>query len=189
MFILRAHFLIVGASGAFDVPWLLRRSYYSFLILNRELANSEKWKLRVHSPIPTWIHGSIALIGDACHPTLPHLAQGAAQAIEDAAALAVVLDLCPDSNAESINKSLKVYEKLRKERAETLVELAAASGRALHLGDGKAKAERDKQFAALKEKKGAVPDKWADADVQKKIYGHDIMKVSEETFAEIFAGL
>jgi salicylate hydroxylase len=148
-----------------------------------------EWKLRVHAPLPTWIHGSVALVGDACHPTLPHLAQGAAQAIEDAAVLAVVLDKCPDQSPESINKSLRVYESTRKERAETLVELAAASGRALHLGDGEAKAERDKQFAALKEKKGSVPDKWADADVQKKIYGFDCTQVTEDSFDELFKGM
>lgn len=148
-----------------------------------------EWKLRVHSPLPTWVHGSMALVGDACHPTLPHLAQGAAQAIEDAAVLAVVLDKCPDNTPDSINKSLQVYQAVRKERAETLVELAAASGRGLHLGEGAAKAERDKQFAALKEKKGSVPDKWADADVQRQIYGHDCGQVAEDSFAELFAGM
>ena len=148
-----------------------------------------EWKLRVHSPLPTWVHGSVALVGDACHPTLPHLAQGAAQAIEDAAVLGVVLARCPNSDPASINKSLKVYEIVRKERAEKLVELAAASGRALHLGEGAAKAERDKQFAALKEKKGAVPDKWADADVQKMIYGHDCYQVAQDEFDELYASL
>lgn len=148
-----------------------------------------EWKLRVHSPLPTWVHGSMALIGDACHPTLPHLAQGAAQAIEDAAVVAVVLSRLPDQSPETINKALRVYEKVRKERAETLVELAAASGRALHLGEGQAKKERDEQFAALKEKKGSVPDKWADADVQKQIYGFDAMKVAEDGFEDIFRSL
>lgn len=148
-----------------------------------------EWKLRVHSPLPTWVHGSTALVGDACHPTLPHLAQGAAQAIEDAAVLGVVLSHCPDKSPENINKALKVYERIRKDRAETLVELAAENGRALHLGEGAAKEERDKTFAALKEKKGSVPDKWADADVQKRIYGHDCMKVAEESFDKLFAKL
>lgn len=151
-----------------------------------------EWKLRVHAPLLTWIDGSLALVGDACHPTLPHLAQGAAQAIEDAAVLGVALSLLPDTSAESINKALKVYEKVRKERAETLVELAAASGRALHLGEGKDKEERDKAFAALKsgEKgKGAkVPDKWADAEVQKMIYGFDCQEVTRDSFEELFAG-
>jgi salicylate hydroxylase len=151
-----------------------------------------EWKLRVHAPLPTWVHGSVALAGDACHPTLPHLAQGAAQAIEDAAVLGVALSLLPDTSAVSVNKALKVYEKVRKERAETLVELAAASGRALHLGEGKDKEERDKAFAALKEGekgKGArVPDKWADAEVQKMIYGFDCQQVTRDSFGELFAG-
>lgn len=145
-----------------------------------------EWKLRVHAPLPTWVHGCVALVGDACHPTLPHLAQGAAQAIEDAAVLGVVLAKCPDMKPESINKALLVYEKVRKERAERLVELAAASGRGLHLGEGKAKEERDRQFKALKEGKGTVPDKWADADVQKGIYGTDVAKIAEENFEELF---
>ncbi|APA10748.1 hypothetical protein SS1G_12382 [Sclerotinia sclerotiorum 1980 UF-70] len=146
-----------------------------------------EWKLRVHSPLPTWVRGSIALVGDACHPTLPHLAQGAAQAIEDAAVLGAVFSKCPSSDPSDINKSLLVYESVRKERAETLVELAAQSGRALHLGDGAAKAERDKQFAALKQKGGAVPDKWADSEVQKKIYGFDCYQIALDRFDDLFA--
>jgi len=145
-----------------------------------------EWKLRVHAPLPTWVHGTVALVGDACHPTLPHLAQGAAQAIEDAAVIAVVLSRIPDASPESINKALRVYEKTRKERAETLVELAAASARALHLGEGEAKKERDRQFAALKEGKGPVPDKWADANVQRMVYGFDCVKVAQEMFQESF---
>jgi salicylate hydroxylase len=148
-----------------------------------------EWKLRVHAPLPTWVHGSVALVGDACHPTLPHLAQGAAQAIEDAAVLGVVLSRIPDQSPDSINKSLRIYEKVRKERAEALVDMAAASGRAMHLGEGQAKEERDRQFAALKAGKGPVPDKWADADVQKMIYGFDCMKVAEEIFQDTFAKL
>jgi salicylate hydroxylase len=145
-----------------------------------------EWKLRVHAPLPTWVHGSVALVGDACHPTLPHLAQGAAQAIEDAAVLGVVLSRIPDQSPESINKALRVYEKVRKERAETLVDLAAASGKAMHLGEGQAKEERDRAFAALKSGKGPVPDKWADADVQRLIYGFDCVKVAEDIFQETF---
>jgi salicylate hydroxylase len=146
-----------------------------------------EWKLRTHSRLPTWVHGCVALVGDACHPTLPHLAQGAAQAIEDGAVLSVVLSKLPDTEPESIYKALKVYEEVRRERAYTLVEIAAASGRALHLGEGKAKEERDKQFAALKAGKGPVPDKWADADIQRTIYGVDVMKEAEENFENLFA--
>lgn len=146
-----------------------------------------EWKLRVHDPLPTWVQDSVALVGDACHPTLPHLAQGAAQAIEDGAVLGVVLSKLPDTTPESINKALRVYERVRKSRAEALVEMATASGRALHLGEGAAKEERDKQFAALRAGKGPVPDKWADADVQREIYGFDCTKVAADKFDEYFA--
>ena len=147
-----------------------------------------EWKLRIHEPLPTWIHNSTALVGDACHPTLPHLAQGAAQAIEDAAVLAVVLGRLPDASPQSINKALRVYETVRKERAETLVELAAASARGLHLGDddAAAKKKRDAEFAALKGGKGPVPDKWADAEVQKMIYTFDCDKEAIAAFDEAF---
>jgi len=149
-----------------------------------------EWKLRVHEPLPFWVLEQTALIGDASHPTLPHLAQGAAQAIEDGAVIATVLAKIPEATPEAINKALRIYEKVRRDRAYTLVELAAASGRAMHLGDGAAKEERDRQFAALKNGgKGPVPDKWADADVQKIIYGTDIMKVADDEFDKMYAQL
>ncbi|WPH01119.1 3-hydroxybenzoate 6-hydroxylase 1 [Acrodontium crateriforme] len=148
-----------------------------------------EWKLRVHERLPFWVVDQTALVGDACHPTLPHLAQGAAQAIEDGAVLAVVLSKLPEVSPEAINKSLRVYEQVRKERAYTLVDLAAANGRGLHLGDGAAKAERDRQFAALKSGKGPVPDKWADADVQAMIYGQDVVKIAQDDFESMYAAL
>ncbi|PNS15867.1 Nicotinamide/nicotinic acid mononucleotide adenylyltransferase 1 [Sphaceloma murrayae] len=141
-----------------------------------------EWKLRVHEPLPTWVHQSTALIGDACHPTLPHLAQGAAQAIEDGAVLGEVLAQLPDTSPQSITKALKVYELVRKDRAYSLVELAAASGRELHLGSGEAQKARDQLFKSG----GKNPDKWADADVQKEIYGHDCMVVAREGFTKMF---
>ncbi|EXJ54893.1 salicylate hydroxylase [Cladophialophora psammophila CBS 110553] len=144
-----------------------------------------EWKLRGHQPLPTWIQGSVALLGDACHPTLPHLAQGAVQAIEDGAVLGVCLSRIKDTSPETIYGALKCYEETRKQRAETLVEMAASSGRELHLGEGAAKDERDLQFAKLKAArgKGRVPDKWADQDVQKLIYGTDCIAMAEKALA------
>lgn len=147
-----------------------------------------EWKLRIHEPLQTWVHNSTALVGDACHPTLPHMAQGAAQAIEDAAVLGVVLSRLPDTSPESVNKALCAYETVRKERAETLVELAAASARGLHLGDDNeaARKKRDAEFAALKEGKGPVPDKWADAEVQKMVYSFDCDREAEREMERVF---
>ena len=147
-----------------------------------------EWKLRVHQPLPTWVVNSTALVGDACHPTLPHLAQGAAAAIEDAAVLGVVLAKIPDASSKNINKALRIYEQVRKARAETLVGIAAASGKEMHLGAGAAKEERDKAFAALRASggKGHVPDRWADAEVQKMIYGFDCLSEAERAFEQHF---
>jgi salicylate hydroxylase len=144
-----------------------------------------EWRLNVHQPLDTWVHGQVALVGDACHPTLPHLNQGAAQAVEDAAVLGVVLVKCPSTEPEDVNRALKVYEKMRRGRAYTLVDLAAQSGRALHLGDSAAKEERDKAFRESKGGSG-MPDKWADADVQKMIFGEDIWRRALDEFDERF---
>lgn len=148
-----------------------------------------EWKLRLHKPLPTWSFGTIALIGDACHPTLPHLNQGAALAIEDAAVLAEVLAKTPDTTQGSISKCLRVYELLRKERTITLVDLAAASGRTLHLGAGKAKEDRDRMFAEANKSGKNVPDKWASPEVQAMIYSYDCMELAKERFEELYRGL
>jgi salicylate hydroxylase len=146
-----------------------------------------EWKLRQHKPLSTWTLGCVALLGDACHPTLPHLSQGAAMAIEDGAVLAEVLARLPAADPGSVARGLKVYELLRKDRTTTLVQMAAYAGRVLHLGEGKAKEERDKQFADFKANKKAVPDKWASPDVQEMIYSHDCVKHANENFDELFA--
>ncbi|KAF5012291.1 hypothetical protein FDECE_1672 [Fusarium decemcellulare] len=148
-----------------------------------------EWKLRVHKPLPTWVHGSVTLVGDACHPTLPHLNQGAGMAIEDAAVIAEILSRAPNTTPEAINKCLQVYELVRKERTTTLVDLAALSGRTLHLGAGAAKEERDRQFAEAKTNGGKVPDKWASPDVQQMIYSHDCMNIAAEKFDELYQSL
>ncbi|KAJ7498180.1 hypothetical protein B0H11DRAFT_1715411 [Mycena galericulata] len=139
-----------------------------------------EWKLRVHSPLRTWVEGHIALVGDACHPTLPHLGQGAALAIEDGAVLAAVMGKLTDPR--DVPAGLLVYERLRKKRAERLVEEAAASGRALLLEDPTAQAARDAAFRRV-EHGGPNPDKWVDGAVTDYIYGFDCIEDAEARFA------
>ncbi|KAM0331288.1 hypothetical protein ACHAQA_002958 [Verticillium albo-atrum] len=150
-----------------------------------------EWRLRSHKPLPTWTRGPVALLGDACHPTLPHLSQGAAMAIEDAACLAEVVSLIPGTGVdhEAIARALKVYERLRKQRTTTLVDLAAASARALHLGEGEAKKERDRQFEAAKTKGAPLPDRWASPEVQRMIYEHDCVQDARSKFERLYGGV
>ncbi|RYO95531.1 hypothetical protein DL764_007691 [Monosporascus ibericus] len=164
-----------------------------------------EWRLRSHRVLPTWCRGAVALLGDACHPTLPHLSQGAAMAIEDAAVVAeVVSRVSPpsaddgkkkrngepaDDAATTISRALKVYELLRKDRTSILVNLAYTSGRTLHLGEGKAREERDRQFEEARRRGGPVPDKWASPDVQDMIYSYDCVRDARERFDELFAEL
>ncbi|RSL49442.1 hypothetical protein CEP53_009146 [Fusarium sp. AF-6] len=147
-----------------------------------------EWRLRMYKPLPTWTQGSVALVGDACHPTLPHLSQGAAMAIEDGSTIAEVLLQAPDARPETIARCLKVYELSRKEWTSNLVQMAYMSGRTLHLGEGKAKEERDRMFKEHKSN-GAVPDKWASPDVQKMIYTNDCVEKVRAEFETLFAGV
>ncbi|KAG3189460.1 hypothetical protein PC129_g25158 [Phytophthora cactorum] len=147
-----------------------------------------EWKVGMYEPLPTWTHGSVALAGDACHPTLPHLSQGAAMAIEDGATIAEVLSRAPDTKPDTIAKCLKVYEMSRQEWTANLAQMAFMSGRTLHLGEGKAKAERDSMFQEHKTS-GSVPDKWTSPDVQKMIYSNDCVEKVNAEFDKFYGSL
>ncbi|TQN74803.1 FAD-dependent monooxygenase OpS4 [Colletotrichum shisoi] len=146
-----------------------------------------EWRLRMHKPLPTWVHtdGPVALLGDACHPTLPHLSQGAAMAIEDGAVVAEVLARAPDTDPGTLRRCLKAYELSRRDWTSQLVNMAFLSGKQLHLGEGKAKEERDRLFAEHKSA-GAVPDKWASPDVQRMIYTNDCVANIRRDFDELY---
>lgn len=66
-----------------------------------------EWQLKIHGPLASWVEGNVALMGDACHATLPYVAQGAAQAAEDAGVLAAVLSLI--SSKADIHTALLIY--------------------------------------------------------------------------------
>ncbi|CAG8931209.1 unnamed protein product [Penicillium salamii] len=139
-----------------------------------------EWKLCLHHPLRTWIRGSVALIGDACHPMLPYVAQGAAQAVEDAAALGVVLSAI--SSREEIPLALNAYEKSRKERAETVQQSGSENRITLHLPDGPEQIARDAQFQASAS--GNNPDKWSDQRTQEFLWGWDAEKAALNTWNE-----
>jgi salicylate hydroxylase len=101
------------------------------------------WALHDRAPLPRWSDGRITLLGDACHPMLPMMAQGAAQSIEDGAALAALLTAMPDD----VRGALARYEEARKPRATRLQEASAANRKRFHLHDGPEQRQRDQAIA------------------------------------------
>ena len=72
-----------------------------------------KWALIDRDPLPRWCEGNVTLLGDACHPMTPYMAQGAAMAIEDAA----VLSRCRDgADRDGAAAAFRRFEATRKPR-------------------------------------------------------------------------
>ncbi len=94
----------------------------------------QKWALYDVPPFSTWGDGPVTLIGDAAHPMLPFLAQGAAMAIEDAAVLADNLARTPDDPAAA----MRDYELARYKRTARVQRAARSNGRVYHLTAGEA---------------------------------------------------
>jgi salicylate hydroxylase len=88
----------------------------------------QSWHLYDRPAAPTWVKGQVALLGDAAHPMLPYLAQGAAMALEDAVALADGVAMTADWEA-----ALQQYQDARKARCERVVDTARRNGRIFHL--------------------------------------------------------
>jgi salicylate hydroxylase len=87
-----------------------------------------KWALIGRAPMPTWSKGRATLLGDACHPTLPFLAQGAIMAMEDG----VVLARCLEASPGDVPRALQRYEALRIERTTRVVQGSAANTGRFH---------------------------------------------------------
>jgi len=101
------------------------------------------WALHDRAVLPRWSDGRITLLGDACHPMLPMMAQGAAQSIEDGATLAALLTAMQGD----VPGVLARYEELRKPRATRLQEASAANRTRFHLHDGPEQQKRDAAMA------------------------------------------
>ena len=99
-------------------------------------------------PLPTWIDGRIALMGDAAHAMLPYHAQGAVQSIEDAWVLARCLQLGQGSNPDDPSAALLKYESLRKDRTQRLQLHSRNAERWYHLEDPDEIARRNARLSA-----------------------------------------
>ncbi len=102
-----------------------------------------RWALLDRDPIRTWTAGRLALLGDAAHPMFPFFAQGAGQAVEDAAALAV----CLAEPGASVPQALARYEAVRVPRAARVQVASRGRQGHHHLPDGPEQRARDASFA------------------------------------------
>ena len=117
-----------------------------------------RWALYDREPLPTWTQGRLTLLGDAAHPMLPHLGQGANQSIEDGMALATIL---AQADASAVPASLLAYERLRRERVAEVQRGARQNG--LRLDSTAADLSvRDAQLAAH-------------AEFRKHLYSYDVV--------------
>jgi salicylate hydroxylase len=90
----------------------------------------QKWALYDCAPLKQWGQGPVTLLGDAAHPMLPYLAQGAAMAIEDALVLGQCLGEIPDDPVGA----LRAYEQKRSARTARTQRAARSNGTVYHLG-------------------------------------------------------
>lgn len=119
----------------------------------------QRWALHDRDPIPRWSTPRTSLAGDAAHPMLPFLAQGANQAVEDAAALAAVLRGRAPSE---VRDALARYASVRAGRTAEIQRRSRANQGTLHLGDGPEQEARDAALAAH-----------ADLATQDWLFGYD----------------
>jgi salicylate hydroxylase len=122
-------------SWTVKLPWDMLKAHYQgwHPVIHTIIDAADKdqcfrWSLFNRPPIRTWSTGRATLLGDAAHPTLPYLAQGAVMAIEDGAVLTRALAM-----SESIAAALKLYQRNRVDRTARIVLQSSANRELFHL--------------------------------------------------------
>lgn len=146
---------------------------------------TKKWKLQNSRELSTWTHhtGNVIILGDASHATLPYLASGASQALEDAAVLASLLARI--ESKDQIHDVLKVTENLRKWRSTQIVQGSTGCRDIFHLPDGPAQIQRDLDML---EPGLGCPNRWADKKFRDFLFDYDAFAEGERGWNEYKAG-
>src|SRR5262249_32251427 len=143
-------------------PDVLRREFagWDARIVNllAQVQMTFRWALYDREPLPTWTKGRLTLLGDAAHPMLPHLGQGANQSIEDGMALATIL---ARSSPQSAPAALLAYERLRRERVAEIQRGARENG-----------LRYDSAYSDLGIRDAELA---AHATFRRKLYDHDVV--------------
>jgi 2-polyprenyl-6-methoxyphenol hydroxylase-like FAD-dependent oxidoreductase len=110
----------------------VRKAYEGFhpdvMAVLEACPDCHKWAILERDPLPHWSEGRVTLLGDACHPMTPYMAQGAATAIEDAAVLARCLDDAGGGqHGSGIGAALAQYEAHRKPRTSRIQAISSAN--------------------------------------------------------------
>jgi len=148
-------------------PEVLRREFHGWdprigQVLE-QVDKTFRWALYDREPLQTWTKGRLTLLGDAAHPMLPHLGQGANQAIEDGMALATLLE---HADAASAPACLLAYERLRRKRVAEV-----------QLGARKHGLRVDSMVDDLKKRDA---DLIAHAEFRRQLYSYDVVPYANE---------
>jgi salicylate hydroxylase len=133
-----------------------------------EVRKTFRWALYDREPLAVWSKGRLTLLGDAAHPMLPHLGQGANQSIEDGMALATIVAHADKASAPA---ALLAYEKLRRERVATVQRGARQNGM-----------RYDSSYADLAVRDAEIT---AHAEFRKKLYDHDVVPGAQAAAMEL----
>jgi salicylate hydroxylase len=153
-------------------PDVLRREFAGWdpriEALLRQVEVTFRWALYDREPLPTWTRGRLSLLGDAAHPMLPHLGQGANQGIEDGIALATILARADRTTAPV---ALQAYERLRRERVAAVQRGARENG-----------LRYDSSYADLGVRDAEIK---AHANYRKWLYDYDVVPHAEAAGAAL----
>jgi salicylate hydroxylase len=127
-----------------------------------------RWALYDREPLPVWTRQRLSLLGDAAHPMLPHLGQGANQSIEDGIALATILARADRTTAP---RALLAYERLRRERVAQVQRGARENG-----------LRYDSAYSDLGVRDAEIT---AHAAFRKRLYDHDVVPDAQAAAATL----
>ena len=136
--------------------------------LLNEVQITFRWALYDREPLPIWTKQRLSLLGDAAHPMLPHLGQGANQSIEDGMALATILACADRATAP---KALLAYERLRRERVAQVQRGARENG-----------LRYDSAYSDLGVRDAEI---FAHAAFRKRLYDHDVVPDAQAAAATL----
>ena len=125
----------------------MRQAYADFEPSVREMlgfvTDVRGWKISEVPYLERWrsAAGRVVLVGDAAHAMLPYLAQGGAQAVEDAVVLGECVGRC--HKCDRLGDATRFYEFIRRPRAERVSKAARQRGEVMHMPDGETQKQRD----------------------------------------------